>query len=234
MATPRTGGGRLAERRHPKGVRRLPLDHLAFYRGSELPSLPPPPTQLAVLELAPCPPLPVLAAWVVRAGIPVLAGHAVGETRYEAYLLDRRGQLSGFHRWGDVDAPPLLLHRLAERLVGVVLGPQSAVPECGRALAIRGADLVVALLPPPAGPYSPLWIQAQENQWLGLEAGDEPRLVAPCEWTANGRGMMEADRRGPWWILDLDWRGREALTDGDPLLTQLNPGVYLRQPWWGS
>jgi hypothetical protein len=217
-------------------VRRLPLEHIAFYRGAELSRLPPPSTQLAVLELTPCPPLPVLAAWVVRAGVPALVGHAAGDTRWEAYLLDRRGQVSGFHHWpGARDhAPPLLLHRLADRMVGVVLGSQVAVPECGRALALRGADLVVALLPPAAGPYSPLWIQAQENQWVGLEAGDNPRLVVPCEWSPDLRGVIEADRQGVWWTLRLDWRGRDALAGGDPLLTQLNPAVYLRQPWWDA
>ena len=210
----------------------MPLDDIAVWGGRELPAKAPSFGGLMVVDVDRWPSRPQLAAWTVRMDRPALVAQVGTDGQPEALLMDRQGRVAGHHR-GSVASGRLTVHQILGRRVGVLLGAEVWMPEVGRALGLAGVELVVGFrLPLTGSAYAPLWALAQQNQWMGVETGVPPRLVVPCEITPDESGVLAAVGEVSWWRLTPPWNERRRLVERDALLAQLNPAVYLRQPWW--
>ena len=131
--------------------------------------------------------------------------------------------------------------------VGILLGADPWVPEVSRVMALRGAEILVAPLAPRA-PYTAeravagLWQEVQQNQVFGCEAGltgllfdtmVEGKLgfMGPCEITPGESGFFEGvgyqTIEGPK-ATRLDPAMLRKAREANPLLRQMNPGLYRR------
>jgi hypothetical protein len=218
------------------------IERVSCFHGPTLPSGFGPLSDLAILDLDRLPPMPSLAAWAAEAGVPVVVGgRAPVDGLRVGVLLTGSGRLAGWqaqtHRAPDAADPPLLRDELTvfdvEGVrVALLVGQDAEVPEVGRALALMGADLLIGLAQPDLAPLrSPLWRMVQQNQVLGVLAGPDPALLLPCEAHAEATGYMAFEPIGQWHRADLPWAAWRVLRQQDALLSQLNPDVYLSNPW---
>lgn len=129
--------------------------------------------------------------------------------------------------------------------VGLLIGTDVYVPEVSRILMLKGADVLLAPLHPPA-PYSSeqalagLWREVQQNQVFGLEAGlvgdlagrlraGKAALLAPCEISAEESGFLGRPgylvREGSL-VASLDFPALGRLRQAYPLRRMMNPALY--------
>jgi omega-amidase len=232
----------------------------AVVAGAELIALAlrPPPRLLTVADPTPRA-LRGLAAghnvWLVAG--PYVEHDADGRAYLAAGLWDPEGTWIGSARqthqppgsgWTAADtlAPLPLTDRSGARWpLGLILGEDIRYPEVGRILALQGAEVLIHLGVMPA-PYNPweqerrLWREVQANQTFGLESyplvpggGGYARVLAPCEMTPGGAGILAATNslRDPAAaIADLDAAAREAVLAAYPIANQLNREMYHRLP----
>ncbi len=108
--------------------------------------------------------------------------------------------------------------------VGLLAGEECWLQEAARFLQLSGAHIICFLPRPAASEWDQLagpWNLIQSTQLYGIEASPtNPRILAPCELTNDGSGIL----------------GTEAEFDRDALPTTfrrfLRPDFYLRHfPW---
>lgn len=219
------------------------LDCVAYSRSRGLPPwLPPEDADLVVLDLALQPPMPSLAAWVVRCGRPTLAAStALVNGRRGAVMMADDGRVVGrqwqTHRGArdlevQVLGDDLRAFRVGGRLIGAVVGADVWVPEVSRALVMMGVELLIGVALPALPAGLGLWREVQQNQVLGLEGGDRPSLLMPCEADPHGHGVTLLRTVRGFACFRVPWDPVEEVRAALPLLRQLNPALYLQHPWW--
>ncbi len=108
--------------------------------------------------------------------------------------------------------------------VGLLVGEDCWLPEAARLLQLRGAHIICFLPRPAVNRWDQLagpWNLIQQSQLYGIEAAPaNPRILAPCELTPDGSGLLGTEA-------DLD---RDALPD--TFRRFLRPDFYLGHlPW---
>lgn len=133
--------------------------------------------------------------------------------------------------------------------VGFLLGDDVFVPEVGRILRLKGANLFIAysFLPVPPNPWrqwAGVWQQVQQNQVFAVESGfkgeaggrkfsGESIIHGPCELTAGETGFLIRDKlTEPHVVAELDYVKLQQVIAGYPLHRYYNKELYqtaLRQ-----
>jgi hypothetical protein len=108
--------------------------------------------------------------------------------------------------------------------VGLLAGEHCWLPEAARLLQLRGAHIICFLPRPARSEWDRLagpWNLIQATQLYGVEAAPEaPRILAPCELTPDGSGILGR-------TAELT---RQVLPD--TFRRWLRPDFYLRHlPW---
>lgn len=108
-------------------------------------------------------------------------------------------------------------------------------PETQRYFKLQGSDLVTAPFLNDRSRYTPLWRDAQQNQYLGVSFWPTPQLILPCEMTEDDSGIRDGFAVGPGlWRLRWDWQEFSEAQKLFPVLASLRPDVYRRHRWWRS
>jgi hypothetical protein len=216
------------------------IECVTGWRGPALPPSHGPQTDLIVLDLDRLPALAALAAWVQQAQVPVLvAGREPVDGYRVAVMMSGHGTLAGWqaqtHRSVVGDPPAvrdeIIVFDVDGTRLSALVGQDVAVPEVARAVALMGAELLVAVATDEAdlSPYGPLWRAVQANQTVGLSV-DPPRLYVPCEAEPNvPPGSVET--LGPWVRFTVPWGPVLRLRQQRPLLAGLNAEAYLASSW---
>jgi hypothetical protein len=216
---------------------------VTYYCGASLPPGWGPQSDLIVLDLLHTPPLPALSTWAAQARVPVVAAarELLNGVR-AALVFSGSGRLVGSqwqtHACPDESAPTRLgeelqVFQMEALLVSVLVGDDEQVPEVARVAGLSGAELVLSLARDAhPDPYGALWRAVQANQFLGLEGSPEPVLLLPCEADPDGDGLVPMERVGDWHRIELPWARQHQARQQHPVLTSLNPDVYVERPWW--
>lgn len=127
--------------------------------------------------------------------------------------------------------------------VGFLAGTDSQVPEMGRILSLKGADLLLAPQLGAGGYWSQLagtWSQIQATQTWGLESfmlGDmggwklsgRASVLGPCEATSGLSGILsQADQSARDQVVSavVDFGLLEKAREAFPIRRHMNPGFY--------
>lgn len=130
--------------------------------------------------------------------------------------------------------------------VGMVLSTDVFYPQVARALALKGANLLlcpVGLVEPenPCRQLAGVWNLVQQNQVFAVESGFKVEVAgtslwgstiihAPLDLTADDSGFLVcADNRSGWVVAELDEAKRQQVLRHYDVLSQLNPELYLQQ-----
>ena len=108
--------------------------------------------------------------------------------------------------------------------VGLLAGEDCWLPEAARLLQLRGAQIICFLPRPAISEWDQLagpWSLIQSTQLYGIEAApSNPRILAPCELTRDGSGILGTEAELAPETLPVDFR------------RFLRPDFYLKHfPW---
>lgn len=114
--------------------------------------------------------------------------------------------------------------RVGDFSVGLLVGDECWLPEAARLLQLLGAQIICFLPRPAVSEWDQLagpWNLIQATQLYGLEAAPQnPRILAPCELTPDGSGILGTEAELVPETLPGDFR------------RFLRPDFYLKHfPW---